>query len=487
MRLCRHAPYAVDSAPKPIALAVGLPALRLAQGERHVDYRAVIALAAPLFLNSGIQAVLNLTDTWFIGHIAANATAAVGSVYWFVIMFVLLFGGVAMAVQTLVAQAYGAGERLRAAQATWSGLWAALLVAPLFLVVSLSGKTLIAPFGLPAQTESLALEFWFPRMLGATGGVALWSMSSFFNGIGRTRITLAIMVCVAVSNALLNQLFIFHLHLGVAGSAWATSAAQFFGVGIALAVFLSQGICGEFDSRSCWRPNWQRTVRAFKLGVPMGLLPAVDLIGLALFQAMQASLGTVGGAATQIVMMMTSIAYMPAIGIASAGTTLVGQSIGAGDRAWAARVGNAAIKVTVGYMGLVSVGLALFGPWLLPLFITPSDPSAQEVVKLGYVLLWIGAAYQIFDGFNLGCGFCLRGAGDVRVPMFLVILLSWVGFVPLAHMLTFAPGQGWVHFLPQFGLGTVGGWSALLIYTFALGAVMFLRWRSGAWRKIVLS
>jgi MATE family multidrug resistance protein len=119
MWLCRRAPYAVDSAPNPIALAVGLPALRLAQGERHVDYRAVIALAAPLFLNSGIQAVLNLTDTWFIGHISANATAAVGSVYWFVIMFVLLFGGVAMAVQTLVAQAYGAGERLRAAQATW--------------------------------------------------------------------------------------------------------------------------------------------------------------------------------------------------------------------------------------------------------------------------------------------------------------------------------------------------------------------------------
>lgn len=468
-------------------MAAGLPALRLdAHGCRHVDYRAVIGLAAPLFLNSGIQAVLNLTDTWFLGHISANATAAVGSVYWFVIMFVLLFGGVAMAVQTLVAQAYGAGERLRAAQATWAGLWAALLVGPLFLIVSLSGKTLIAPFGLPPDIQSLALEFWFPRVLGATGGVALWAMSSFFNGIGRTRITLGIMLCVALCNAVLNQIFIFHLHLGVAGSAWATGAAQLVGVGIALAVFLSQDICGEFYAHTCWRPSWKQIVRAFKLGVPMGLLPAVDLIGLALFQAMQASLGTVGGAATQIVMMMTSIAYMPAIGIASAGTTLVGQSIGAGDRGWAARVGNAAIKVTVAYMGLVSLALALFGPWLLPLFITQGDASARDVATLGYLLLWIGAAYQIFDGFNLGGGFCLRGAGDVRVPMFMVILLSWFGFVPLAHMLTFAPGQGWVHFLPQFGMGTVGGWTALLIYTFALGAAMFLRWRSGAWRRIVL-
>ena len=101
------------------------------------------------------------------------------------------------------------------------------------------------------------------------------------------------------------------------------------------------------------------------------------------------------------------------------------------------------------------------GPWLLPQFVSPSDPNAANVIKLGQTLLWIGAAYQIFDGVNLGAGFCLRGAGDVRVPTLLVILVSWFGFIPLAHMLSFAPGAGWVHFLPQFGLGAVGGWSAL--------------------------
>ena len=54
-------------------------------------------------------------------------------------------------------------------------------------------------------------------MGGAIAGVALWTVSSFFNGIGRTRVTLVMMLCVAVVNALLNQLFIFELGLGVAG------------------------------------------------------------------------------------------------------------------------------------------------------------------------------------------------------------------------------------------------------------------------------
>ena len=89
----------------------------------------------------------------------------------------------------------------------------------------------------------------------------------------------------------------------------------------------------------------------------------------------------IAGAATQIVMMMTSLAYMPAVGIAIAGTTLVGQSIGAGDRDWARKMGNSAIKLNVAYMGLVSLALALAGPWLLPLFVTPADPNADAVVQ----------------------------------------------------------------------------------------------------------
>ena len=58
--------------------------------------------------------------------------------------------------------------------------------------------------------------------------------------------------------------------------------------------------------------------------------------------------------------------------------------------------------------------------------------------------------------------------------------------MPLAHALTFAPGQGWVKFLPQFGFGAVGGWVAVLFYVMVLGTMLLLRWRSGAWQRIRL-
>lgn len=469
------------------ALPPALPALTHdAQGHRRVDYRAVAALAGPLFVNSGVQAVLNLTDTWFLGRISADATAAVGAVYWLVILFVLALGGVGLAVQTLVAQAYGAGDRYGASEVAWGGLWVTLLMAPLFLGAGLSGPWLLAPFDLAAPVESLAIAYWMPRVSGAVAGVGLWTITGFFNGIGRTRVTLGLNLCVALVNLWLNQLFAFDLGLGVPGIAWATTASQALVLGLALALFLSSPVRRDFGSHRYWRPRRLTMGRALAIGVPSGAFAAADLGGTALFQLMQVALGTVPGAATQIVMMLTSLAYMPAIGIASAGTTLVGQAIGAGDRDWAFVLGSAVTRVVVAYMGVLSLFLALAGPWLLPLFVSPGDPHAHAVVETATLIIWIAAGYQVFDGLNFGASFALRGAGDVRIPALIVMALAWLGFVPLSHSLSFGPGEGWVDFLPQLGLGALGGWGALLIYVATLGTLMWLRWRSGAWRRIDL-
>jgi MATE family multidrug resistance protein len=437
-------------------------------------------------VNSAQQAVLNATDTWFIGRVSPAATAGIGAVYWPVLVFALLFGGVGLAVQTLAAQAYGAGRFARASQTTWTALWAALFTVPLFTLLALTGKQLFMPFGIPADVENLALAYWFPRMLGGPLGVALTAILGFFNGVGRPTVTLRIAISVSAINAVFNQLFMFNLGMGVAGSAWATNAAQLLGVAGALIWFLGRATRTRYRSHLTARFHLDALWRQVKLGFPMGLLIAADILGFALFQLMQVRLGTVDGASTQIVMMLTSFCYMPAVGVAMAGTTLVGQAIGAGRRDWAFKVGNGIIGIAVLYMGAIGVLLAAAGPWFLPLFTNSANPQAAQVVVRASSLLWIAAGYQLFDGLNIASGACLRGAGDVRLPAIMVLALSWLLFVPLAHSLSFAPGQGWVDWLPQFGWGAVGGWFAAVIYICCLGVMLFLRWYSRAWQRISL-
>jgi MATE family multidrug resistance protein len=461
------------------------PAQRIdAAGGVHVDVRAVLALALPLIANSAVQIVLNLTDVWFIGHISMQALAAVGAVQWLVLVVVMLLGGIAMIVQPLVAQAYGGRRYWRASQAAWIALWGILCVAPLFLAVGAAGRLILAPFGFNAQIVELASEFWLPRVGGATAGMALWAMLSFFNGIGRSGVTALITGITALANVPLNAIFIFTLGWGVAGSGMATTVAQAIGLACALWVFLRPEYRRRYHTQLTWRPRARRIWAQLKLGFPTGLLPAADLMGASIFQMMQVRLSIIDGATTQIVMMLTSIAYMPGFGIALAGTTLVGQSIGAGNRAWAMHIGTRVIFFAALYMGGAGLLIALAGPWLLPLFVSTQDVQAAPIVALGTRILWLAAAYQFFDGLNLGSSLCLRGGGDVVVPAALVLGICWLVFLPIAHALTFAPGQGWFGFLPQFGWGALGGWSAMVLYVFLLGTAMLVRWRSGAWQRI---
>src|SRR5438045_1054978 len=321
--------------------------------------------------NSTVQIVLNLTDMWFMGRISTKALAAVGAVQWLVIVVVLVLGGAGTAGQTLVAQHFGARRYRRAGQAVWIALWAMACTAPLFVLVGAARHLILAPFGFDSRVEQLASAFWFPRVGGAFLAAAVWAMFGFFNGIGRPRVTLAISIVATVTNALLNQLFIFRLGWGIAGPAWATNAAQLVGLLYALAIFMRAAYRRRYRSYLTWRPHRRVLLEQLRVGVPMGLSPAAYLLGFAVCRMTQPGRGA-------------------------------------------------------------------------------------------------------------------PGAGDVRIPAALVLTVSLLLFVPLAHAFTFAAGQGWVRFLPQFGWGAVGGWVAVLIYVMLLGSTLFLRWRSGAWQKIRL-
>jgi MATE family multidrug resistance protein len=148
------------------------------------------------------------------------------------------------------------------------------------------------------------------------------------------------------------------------------------------------------------------------------------------------------------------------------------------------KLGNRTILIAMAYMGGLGLIFAWLGPAMLAGFIDPLDPNGPATLALASGLLWVAAGYQLFDAINLVCAFCLRGAGDVRVPTVWLLLASWLFFLPLTHALSFASGQGYVNFLPQYGWGALGGWIAALIYILLLAVMLFARWRSGAWKRI---
>lgn len=464
-----------------------LPAVSFApDGTRRVSYRAVLALAWPLFLQFGVQAFLNVVDTWFVGRLGAEAIAGMNAVSFTSFTVLLLFGGAGIAVQTIVAQRYGAGRRARASQATWHGVYAALIMTPISVGVALGGTTFFSFFGLPPSVVQAASDYWLPRM--AAGGVVVMSfaLGNFFNGIGRTRISLMGALITAVVNVFLNWWLILELGLGMFGAGLASALATGGGLIFYFIVFFQREFRREFAVTRTWKFSPRVLWAVMALGLPIGVHSMFDVGAFAAFQLMVGKLGAVPGAATQIAMILTSLGFLPVAGLNFAAASLVGQSIGAGDREWAGRVGSACVKLAFVYMAFWAVLFATSGEFLTSMFVQSEDPNAAAVIALGGTLLLIAAGYQLFDAFNLGCLGCLRGAGDVKVPTIALLFLAWCVFVPLSHILIFEPGQGWVDFLPQVGLGAKGGWIAALVHITLLGSFLLFRWRSGVWKKIAV-
>ena len=222
-----------------------------------------------IYMGSSHEFIRIIGGIWEVGEsIAAStdAVAAMGAIYWILTCAVLLFGGVGLAVQTFVAQAFGGGRFAYASRALWNALWATLAIAPVFLAMAFAGPWVLGPFGLDGRVEALALEYWAPRMGGAFVGSMAWAAMGFFNGIGAVRYTMLIVVSTTIANAVLNQLFMFNLGMGMSGAAWGTNVAQLVGLGVAMVLFLGGDLGRRYRSALTWRPRRRSLPRSGPAG-----------------------------------------------------------------------------------------------------------------------------------------------------------------------------------------------------------------------------
>ncbi len=445
-------------------------------------YRRIAALAGPLVLSGAIEASFSLTDTWFVGRLSTTATAALASVAWLDYCGVLFFGGLALAVQTRAAQAHGAGRRAAASRAAWSGIFACLISIPAFVLLGFLAKPVLIAAGIDPGIRALALRYWWPRFAVAGPMTVLaMSVSSFFSAIGQTRRTLVIAVAMTASNALFNQLYMFHWRLGIAGSGLATASAAGVGLIVGAVFLLSTPMRRAFRPHLTWRRPQLRL--QFALGLPIGLGLAVDMLAFAAMQLMAVHLGAEAGAAMQIVTAMIAVPYVVGSGISQAGTTLVAQAYGRGCMSEALAVGGAVVRLAIAAMAMLGLTVSIAMPWIAPRFVSGADPDSAAVCALCVQLVGPAMLFQVCDGWKLASNCCLIGVADVRVPAILATSLAWLLWVPAADILIFGARNGWIHGPPQFGLGAVGGWWASTLYSIAMGALLYRRWRRAAWQR----
>jgi MATE family, multidrug efflux pump len=418
-------------------------------------------LAAPVVVAELGWMTMGLIDTLMVGRLGPEAIGAVGMGSTLFIGVCVFAMGLLLGMDTLVSHAFGA-RRIDESRA-WlrQGVVLALaLSGPIVAAVLLLCESMRL-WGLHPDVLRLAQPYL--RILALSTPVLLLhtAFRRYLQGIGVVRpVTLALIFANAF-NAAVNWVLIFgHFGapaLGVVGAAWATVAAR-----LGMSTFLFATILYR-DGPSAFlgggiELNRLRTLLA--LGLPAASQVTLEVGVFAAATALAGRLAPTALAAHQIAINVASFTFMVPLGIASAGAVRVGHAIGARDAEAASRAGWTALLFGTMFMSAAAASFLLMPALLVGAF--TQDPS---VVAIGVSLLWIGAAFQLFDGTQAVATGVLRGLGDTRTPMLWNLAGHWLIGLPLGYTLCFV-----------LGLGVIGLWWGLSTGLIICGVALLITW-----------
>jgi MATE family multidrug resistance protein len=383
--------------------------------------------------------------------------------------------GVLWVVNTLVSQAYGRKDFAACGQFLWQGIWFSVLFSLVLWPLLPLVPAAFAKLGHDPQlvrAESLYLQIVVAASALKLVGTAF---AQFLLAVDRaSSVMVATIVGVSV-NALAAWALIFgHLGFrphGVVGAAWAQNIGVAVETLVLVGFALQPAVRRKFNVRD-WRLRWREMKTLMRVGLPSGGQVVADVLAWGAFiNIVMACFGTKGMAANNFVFRYMAVSFMPAFGISTAVTALVGRYIGRGRPDVAAARANLGFRVAVVYMLACGAMFFAFRRQLIGLF---ADDA--EVIAIGATMLIFAAVYQLFDAMYIVYYGALRGAGDTFVPAVATGSLCW-GITVLGGYLVarLAPG-----------LGPKGPWFVATAYGGILGTFMWARFARGGWRRIRL-
>lgn len=398
--------------------------------------RTIAALAIPALGALIAEPLFVLIDSAMVGHLGAASLAGLALASTIVTTAVGLFVFLAYATTATTARHFGAGNRQAGLRAGIDGIWLSLLIGALTAVVGWAAAGwLVQIMGASGAVAQAAQDYLRTAVWGMPGMLAVMAATGTLRGLLNTRTPFVVASGGAVVNVGLNALFIYGLHLGVAGSGLGTAITQTL-MGIVLCAVVVRGARAAGVGL---RPHRSGLHSALGDGVPLLLRTLSLRVAILLTVWAATALGITSLAAHQIVNSLWGFAAFALDALAIASQALVGTALGQADAAAQTDTQNdtaelpgvrAVLRRSLAWgagAGVV-IGVVLAGGSTLLPYLFTDDPQVAAVatpvlILTAFTMPLAGVVY-LFDGV-------LIGAGDGRY-LAVAGLLNLVPYVPLA-------------------------------------------------------
>jgi putative MATE family efflux protein len=399
--------------------------------------REILRLAVPALGALAAEPLYVLVDTAIVGHLGRPQIAALGLAGAVLSTAFTMFNFLTYGTTAVVARASGAGRHEQAGRLAAQALWAALAIGAVLLVVCESAAgPLLRALGAHGRSGHFALVYFRIAAVGLPAALVALAGQGYLRGIAHLRRPLEIVVTANVVNVVLEVVFVYVFHWGIAGSAAGTAIAQ-AGMGVVFAVELLR------PRASSRRPSLREIRPMLRIGGQIFVRTTALLGSFLVAASVLARMGDAEIGAHQIAFQLFIFLALVLDAVAIAGQVIVGRTLGAGD---AKAAYDAALRM-IAWSVVVGVFFAIL---LLPLaHAVPRAFTGDSAVLAQAALLWpFFALMQPLGGAVFALDGILIGAGDTAYLMWSMLVASAV-FVAIAAL---ALAYGW---------GIVGVWIGL--------------------------
>ena len=379
--------------------------------------RLILGFALPVLAGNLLQQLYSLVDSLIIGRLlGVTALAAVSASGWLDWAVLSIPMGLAQGYSIQAAHCYGgrdyAGLKRTVAQSYLISIAATVLL-------EIASQLLLGPvlrlMNSPQETVALTRSYLRVIYAGLPVVMALNAFSGFLHALGNSRVPLLALGCASAVNIGLDWLFVGPLRMGTDGGAWATVTAQVVSASICLAAVLR--IPELRPARGDYQPDSGVMKRLLKLGLPIAFQNLIISMGGLVLQGVVNAFGFVFMAGYNAASRLQGLVEIAGSSLGGAAGTFTGQNYGAGrmDRV---RLGlRRSAQISLGLALAVGLVMVLLGRPLLSQFIRAEDPSADQVLAVGYDFLRVMAAglptlYLLFVYRST-----LQGLGNTVIPM----------------------------------------------------------------------
>lgn len=389
------------------------------------------------------------------GHIGSDelASAALGLTTMNIVGYAT-YEGMATALDTFCAQAYGSGNHRGVGLHIQRMLvLMAIALVPIAATWALS-PYLLSPFVKQAHLAARAGTFLRISIVGLPGYASFEALKRFLQAQGSFTPSLVILLICAPLNLVLSWTLAFHAGMGLEGAALGQALTNCLRPVMLVAYIVSPW--GKW-SHACWGGFCTAREAVSDLGPMVRLSLAGSLVNLgewAAFEIVNVSssyLSTEHFAAQSVLTTISIISWHIPFSVSVAVSTRIGHAVGSGEVSQAKRA-------SILY-GVVFLALGVFNGGVMYVLRAPlarffsDDPLVQDIV--GRTMLAV-AAFQVIDSVINCTNGLLRGLGKQQFAAVVVFVVNYLGAVPLALWLELGTDEA-----AWWGAGLTGTWIGL--------------------------